>query len=269
MSVQKFIEDNKSFQDRGWIHFASDPKLLEWVSLSLPAATSCVTDPEYQQWLRHGDTWFVGVNALNNDLNGKVTGGVNLSGKAVDFIQSQLSRKFVWDRAQVSVCYPGYPARTDEESESSFNYRLRRDAAHVDGLLREGPQQRRFLREHHAFIMGIPMQEVPATAAPVVVWEGSHHLVREAFQNIYQGHPPDTWKDIDVTQAYTELRKTIFSRCTRLELPARPGECYLIHRLALHGMAPWRAATRGYESGRMICYFRPELPAPSDWLSLP
>ena len=91
------------------------------------------------------------------------------------------------DKAQISVVYPGYPCAMEGESAAAFNYRQRRDAAHVDGLLPEGPERRRHLREPHGFVLGLPLTQSSETASPMVVWEGSHKIMREAFQKALQG----------------------------------------------------------------------------------
>jgi len=43
-------------------------------------------------------------------------------------------------------------------------------------------------------------------------------------------------------------------------LPAAPGQAYLLHRLALHGVAPWADGAEASADGRMVAYFRPILP---------
>ena len=63
------------------------------------------------------------------------------------------------------------------------------------------------------------------------------------------------------------MRKRIFDECERVEIIAAPGEAYIVHRLALHGVAPWRSAAVADPDGRVICYFRPETPAREDWLT--
>ena len=110
-------------------------------------------------------------------------------GAAVRFAETLAGGPFVWDRAQVSVCWPGYPQRGDGEGDASFAYRRNRDAAHVDGLLPVGPERRRFLREHHRFILGLPVGPADAAASPFVVWEGSHRIARTAFVDAYGSLP--------------------------------------------------------------------------------
>lgn len=261
------------FFEKGWRRFPYDAELADWVAHALPAARATVTAPEFAEWRRCQDTWFVGVNALPNDRTGRVDGGPPLSGAAIDFIHHDLGIADIqWDRAQVSVCYPGYPKPMEGESEANFAFRRDRDAAHVDGLRHVGEDRRRYLLERHGFILGIPLAEVGAGASPLVVWEGSHHVIRKAFEEVYDGVDPAEWPSIDITDVYKAARREIFGACRRVTVTAKPGEAYVVHRLALHGIAPWmegpeRAVTG--PDGRMIAYFRPETGRPGDWLYAP
>jgi hypothetical protein len=251
----------------GWHKLPRDPVLADWVAHTLPAARAVVAAPENSKWLRCGGTWFAGVNVLTNDATGAVPGGVPLTGLAVDFIRDVLGlHGFAWEPAQVSVCYPGYPRPMPQESEAAFNYRRRRDAAHLDGLIPEGPERRRHLREHHGFLIGIPMAETAAGASPFAIWEGSHEIIRAAFRDLFAGIPSERWGEIDATDAYQAARRRIFETCRRIEITAQPGEAYVVHRLALHGVAPWREGATAGPDGRMIVYFRPETGGPAEWL---
>ena len=257
----------ETFFEQGWCKFDHEPVLADWVEQTLPAARACVAASENAQWLRCGGTWFAGVNVLTNDATGMVPGGVVLGGRVVDFIHDELGLKdFDWEPGQVSVCYPGYPKPMVAESEAAFRYRLKRDAAHVDGLIPEGPERRRHLREHHGFLLGIPMVDAGAGAAPFVIWRGSHKLIRKAFNQRFEGLRPTEWGDVDVTELYQLTRRKIFETCERVELTARVGEAYLVHRLALHGVAPWASDAEASPDGRMIVYFRPEVGGPEGWL---
>lgn len=257
------------FLTRSWCQFEFDPRLMNWINSALPAARASVFDGDNKKWLRCGDTWFAGVNVLSNTNDGSVDSnpGVALKCAAVDFIEAELGLSgYVWDRAQISVCYPGYPQRMESETEAAFRFRRNRDAAHVDGLLPEGVNRRRFLREWHGFILAIPMLEYDVDASPFVVWEGSHELVRQAFQSFFQDKHPDEWCSADMTEVYHEVRQQIFNSCQRIEIVAKPGEAYLVHRLALHGVAPWKADQNSSCKERMICYFRPEVGGIERWL---
>jgi len=258
------------FFEKGWCRFQFDETLMQWIDHVLPCARETVAAEENSQWLRCGGTWFAGVNLLPNADDGSVCGSDPLQGEAIDFIRDTLGvAGFDWDRAQVSVCYPGYPQPMPDESEVAFGFRRDRDAAHVDGFLAEGPERLRHLREYHGFILGIPMVEFSPGASPFVVWEGSHEVIRETFIDQFQGVPAEHWGEMDITDLYHQVRRSIFSRCQRVEIYARPGEAYLVHRLALHGVAPWQTAASATPDGRMICYFRPETGDPRSWLLSP
>jgi hypothetical protein len=242
--------------------------VAHWVARTLPHAREAVRSLENAQWLRSGGTWFVGVNALPNDAYGGVPGGMPLAGAAVRFIRDILGfERTVFERGQVSVCNPGYPQPTEEETASAFAYRRDRAAAHLDGLHAEGPKRRRYFREPHSFLLGIPMVAASTDASPFVIWEGSHQILREALRGAFGDTPPERWSEIDVTDAYHAARRRIFAECPRVEVTAKPGEAYLVHRLALHGMARWGEGATAGPDGRMIVYFRPVLFGPEEWLN--
>ena len=126
------------------------------------------------------------------------------------------------------------------------------------------------LRERHGFILGIPLTATDPGAAPLVVWEGSHEVLRAALVEAFEGRPPADWPDLDVTEIYQATRRRIFETCPRVAIHARPGEAYLVHRLALHGVAPWAEGANGPPEGRMIAYFRPDAGMDAEaWLTAP
>ena len=231
----------------GYTVFDSDPRVLRWTDAAARAAARLDTTDR-----RHGGTWFVGVDALPNDPTGAID-GTPLAGpwpiRLTDL-----------HRAQVSIVYPGYPRQDPDESDAAHRYRRDRDAAHLDGLLPEGPEKRRHLREPHAWILGLPLDDT--AASPLVVWPGSQRIIRAAFEQLYAGQPPDRWGEIDATDAYTAARRAVFQTCTRTELPLKRGQSVLLHRHLIHGVAPW--AGQGAE--RAIAYFRP-LTTPQVWLA--
>lgn len=207
---------------------------------------------------------------MHNDELGRIGQSGRLAGHAMDFIYQQVARRgFSWDRAQLSVCYPGYPQPGEHESAAAFRYRRDYAAAHLDGLLPVGAARRRFLREYHRFILGVPLNEFNADASPLMVWEGSHHRIRETFRNAFDSVVPQRWGDEDVTDLYQAVRRRIFRECERVTVHARPGECYLLHRHCLHGMAAWGADACCDADGRMICYFRPHYAVIAKWLHAP
>ncbi|MEO1275531.1 MAG: hypothetical protein AAFV96_09110 [Pseudomonadota bacterium] len=198
-----------------------------------------------------------------------------MSGSVLSFVDDALGLGGIgFDRAQLSICYPGYPKPSAEESAAAFRFRRDRDAAHVDGLLRAPPARRRWLGETHGFILGIPLSAPVLGASPLVVWEGSHEIMRAGFREVFDGHAPEEWQSLDVTEAYAALRRRCFEECARVAVTAPPGTalggCYLVHRLALHGVAPWTAPA-GAEP-RAVAYLRPDpFPGrdPSWWLDHP
>lgn len=257
------------FLAKGWVLFPYEAQLAAWANAAFEVAEARVRDPAEARWLRCGGTWFVGVDSLPNDARGRVDGSGALSGAALEMAQA-IYGPLPMHRGQVSVIYPGYPKPYEDESESAFGYRLRRDAAHVDGLLPVGQARRRHLMERHAYILGLPLSECSADASPLTIWEGSHTRMRDVFARALSSTPQDAWDQIDLTEIYQTARREVFDTCPRVTVPAQPGEAYLVHRLALHGVAPWQDGATAPEAGRMIVYFRPEWDTPSDaWLSAP
>lgn len=258
-----------SLLSRGWAVFQQEAGVKAWVDAALPAALAASRDTAMRaHWLRHGGTWFAGVDALANDEAGRVGEGPPLTGVALDTAQA-LCGPLALHRAQLSVTYPGYPGRDAQESDAAHRYRLMRDAAHLDGLLPEGPDKRRHLREPHGYILGVALTGAGQGAAPLVVYEGSHHLMRAAFRAAFAGHAPATWGDLDVTEAYQAARRRCFAACARREIVLEAGQSVLVHRMALHGIAAWTEGATAGPDGRIMAYFRPVLPDIADWLSLP
>lgn len=223
-----------------------DPAVARWAQAARTAALQLDTSER-----RHGGTWFVGVDAMPNAADGSVDG---VPMPFADMCET-------WHAAQVSIVYSGYPKRDADEPEAAYSYRLKRDAAHMDGLLPEGPEKRRHLREPHGFVLGMALNE--ATASPLVVWEGSHVIMQAAFAAAYKGIAPAQYGDVDVTEVYQEARAEVFARCARLEIPTVVGEAVILHRHLIHGVAAWDGDAPA--EGRMIAYFRP-LTDPADWI---
>ena len=260
----------EALRERGWARFPFEEVVLAWAAMARAAALPRIADPgERQKWLTCEGTWFVGVDSLPNDARGAVPGGLPLPG-AARAAAAALYGDLPLHAAQISVTWPGYPRPRAGEGEAAFRYRLRRDAAHVDGLLPVGAERRRMLKERHAYILGLPLTSCGPGASPFVIWEGSHEVMRAAFATALDPLDEGEWADADLTGIYHSARREVFETCRRVEIPARPGEAYLVHRHALHGVAPWKEGAAAPAEGRMIAYFRPELPAGTRaWLALP
>jgi hypothetical protein len=242
----------------GWHRIGPTDGIKAWADAALPvakAALAAASDP-----LRCGGTWAVGLDVLPNDAEGRV-GGVDLPWGDLGLAPQPLHK------AQLSTIFAGYPQPSPEETATAYAFRLNRDAAHLDGLLPIGPDRQRMVKEPHAWILGLPLNV--SDDSPLVVWQGSHLILQAALREALAPHPPETWGDVDVTQAYTAARRRIFDTCPRIELPTRPGSATLLHRLTLHGVAPWAAGVPAPPEGRIIAYFRPLMASVQDWLLQP
>jgi hypothetical protein len=242
----------EALAEDGFVVFDWNAEAATWAEAAYKVALTVLAGDGER---RHDGTWFVGVDALPNAKDGSVS-GVPLRGPFLDHIK----RPEIWHAAQLSVVFPGYPRQDAGESDAAHRYRSRRDAAHVDGLLPEGPEKRRHLREPHGFILGLPLND--CAASPLVVWKGSHRLMQESFVRAFDGFAPEGWGDVDVTDVYQETRREVFDTCERVEIQAAPGQAILLDRHLLHGVAPWGTASGEM---RMIAYFRPMIRY-ADWL---
>lgn len=243
---------------RGWATCAVGQDASDWIAAARAAGLRALADPEMRaRWLQCEGTWFVGVDALPNGADG------SLDGVPLPLAVAAILAPFgALHRAQLSVVFPGYPRPRAGESAAAFSYRLRRDAAHVDGITAEGPDRRRNVTEPHGIILGLPLSGAAPGSSPLVVWEGSPAVMGAALRQAHEGTPE---RAVDVTEVYVAARRRVFETCRRVAIVAAPGEMVLLHRHALHGIAPW---TSGQEAEpRMIAYFRPLMPGGlENWL---
>lgn len=255
-----------AFHDKGWAVFEPEPAVLDWTTCARTDALRALRDPALAHWYQCEGTWFVGLDALANDAEGRVAGSEPLSGTAVDFATRHCGGWPVLHRAQVSGVFPGYPRPRQGETEAGFRYRLNRDSAHVDGVLGQGQPKRRFVEEPHAFILGLPLTHADDKAAPLVVWEGSHQIMQTAFRRAFNAAGGVSLPALDVTEIYQAARREAFERCRRVILHAPPGGAILLHRMLLHGVAPWQEGAQAAPEGRLNAYFRPPMPGgPKAW----
>jgi hypothetical protein len=248
-----------AFFEKGWQVFPPEPTVTAWAAAARQNALRALADPALAEWYQCEGTWFVGLDALDNNSAGRVADSAPLSGAAVDFVSVFCGGWPALHRGQVSGVFPGYPRPRAGETGAGFRYRLKRDAAHVDGVIGVGTPKRRFVQEPHAFILGLPLTEADPDAAPLVVWEGSHRIMQKAFQAAFAVAVGADPAEIDVTEIYQAARREVFDTCPRVPVHGPPGSAYVVHRLALHGVAPWVAGSKAAPEGRLIAYFRPPM----------
>jgi hypothetical protein len=243
----------------GYLTFGYSSDVATWAAAAYDRATHLLSDPVAKSaQMRHGDTWFVGVDTLDNAPDGSIA-NVPLIGPWQSHVP-----KLPLHRAQVSIVYAGYPQQDADESDANHRYRITRKAAHVDGLLPVGAARRRYPQELHAYILGLPLNDV--TTAPTVVWKGSHVVMQAALARAVGLQNPS---DVDVTDIYQTARREVFESCEMVPLHAKPGEAFLLHRFALHGTDVWDAQVGAQPAeGRMVAFFRPEVEQPDQWLAL-
>lgn len=244
-----------SVQEIGAMTYPATADTIRWASSARRFAQSISTDPDARtKHLRYQGTWFVGVDALPNDGAGCV-GGLPFKGPWATDLPADLPLH----PAQLSITYCGYPQQDPEQSAANHRYRIRRSAAHIDGLLPEGPDRRRYAREFHAYVLGVHLDAVPF--APTVYWAGSHVIMREALKKAVQGRDV---AQVDLTEPYQAARAQIFETCEKIALtPKQAGDAFLLDRFTLHGTEPWIGPL--VKEGRMIAFFRPCLPSAEDW----
>lgn len=247
-------------EQSGWALFAPEPATIAWAQKARGAGLRALRAPEFGDMYQCERTWFVGLDALPSGPDGDIDDSGPLRGAAVEAVRAQVGYLPALHRAQLSVVWPGYPRRREGESDAGFGYRRDRDAAHVDGVMGEGAPKRRFVREPHAFILGVTLTQTDPGAAPLVIWEGSHLIMARAFRAAFAGHAPDSLSAMDVTEIYQTARREVFDTCRRIPLHGPPGSISLVHRLTLHGVAPWAPGADAPDEGRMIAYFRPPMP---------
>ena len=239
----------------GWQLIDHHPAIADWAKAAHTLALATLRSRD-EEW-RCGGTWLVGVDALPNDASGAVPGAA-FPWDALPLVPEPLHQ------GQLSVIKPGYPQPSPSETAPTYNYRLNRDAAHLDGLLLQ-PNGARMMQEPHHWILGLPLNA--SDASPLVVWEGSHIVMRTALIRALADVPPDDWGSVDLNPVYQAARRDIFATCTRRLLPVLPGQATLLHRHTLHGVAPWEKGASAPAEGRIIAYFRPQMASVQDWLT--
>ena len=247
--------------EAGFKVFDHNPRTAAWAKAALNDARKIAADPAMCSFdnLRHGQTWFVGVDALPNAVDGSI-GGVPLDGPWQQFVPDLPQHS-----GQLSIIYAGYPQQDVGESDANHRYRSARAAAHVDGLLPVGPERRRFAQEYHAYILSVPLNDV--AEAPTVVWRGSQRIMQQALRGAIGDADP---AQVDITEVYQAARRQVFETCEQVPLRLKVGQSALLHPFVLHGTQAWGDASDPTGEGRMIAFFRPECAGgAAQWLATP
>ena len=257
-----------SFYELGWRFFPEDKHMFEWANHAKRWVKKKLSKGQYtDSQLRCAGTWFVGVNFLENNSIGEL-GDVDFYSRPIMEVMTEFGNYVSgWDQGQVSICYPGYPKKMSDESEAAFKYRKQMFGAHVDGILPMGKNRRRYFKEAHAFVLGIPLSSFNKDAAPLVVWEKSHLIVRSMIWKKLKDFEVRTWSDIDITETYHEARRLVFRVCKPKIIWAPVGSGFIVHRHTLHGIKPWASGGVSEDCGRMIAYFRPMFTKNEYWAS--
>ena len=269
----------ENFKKKGWSFLTKGPRYSDWLEAALNNILNNfqVSSIDKNQ-LRSGQTWFVGMNFLKNTSDGSL-GKISFD----QVLLSQIEQKFgvsvdYWDRGQVSINWEGYPKKDIFETDLSYRYRLKYFASHVDGLIPVGVKKRRYLKEPHAFVLGLPVLNNFIHSAPLVVWEGSHLIIRSMFNSIFREVEDTELENIDVTDFYKDARRQIFSSCTPRRIFSTDFQPYILDRHLLHGVAPWISSKKSQTNtdwksvkldpldGRIIIYFRPYFKNLRNWI---
>ena len=197
---------------RGWCRFAEDAAVRAWAEAALPAARVAMHDPAQAHWWQCEDTWFVGVDALDNDARGAVAGGPSLCGAPVSVISEMFGvacprctrHRFRW-------CGKGIPSRARARVR-------RRSAIACAGTRRmwmafapKGAARRRRIAEPHMFILGLPLTGCRAGGLPR--WCFGKAVTRSCapvFATALADHKAEDWGQVDITEAYVAARREVF-----------------------------------------------------------
>lgn len=132
----------------GYAVFPHDPRVADWARAACEVGYDVLRGDGER---RHGNTWFVGVDALPNAPDGSVA-GVPLAGEWLHHVKAPAT----WHAAQLSVVFRGYPWQDPTESDAAHRFRRNRDEAYVDGLLPEGAQSGVICANRMGFLWACP-----------------------------------------------------------------------------------------------------------------
>ena len=265
-----------AFHARGWVRLGWDRPDGGLGGKAASGPTMALTQASEGAEFRCDGAWFPGDQyrwPTAQTAARRSLGVPPLGGAPLRFLAEALGfAGLAFDRAQLSVCFPGYPRQGARGDRGRLRLSLAsatppmstgcgaRCRARADG------GSRRPTASSSACRWWRPIRPRARSRSGRARTRSCAAPSREAFA----GAPPERWREIDVTEAYQEARQRCFETCARVPLPARRGESTIVHRLALHGVAPWTAPANA--PPRAIAYFRPDpFPgaAPDWWLTRP
>jgi len=104
------------FGTTGWRRFKANDEIKKWANVARKFASGAAQNPDLKEkWLQCEGTWYVGVDVLPSDENGRFD-GFALAGPVSDLIQSVATKPL--HPAQVSIIYPGYPKPRQGETKA-------------------------------------------------------------------------------------------------------------------------------------------------------
>ena len=236
--------DTRSFFERGWVRFPFDPEIATWVGAARAPAVQTLDDPELRRlWLRCGGTWFAGVNALPNTADGALPEHAvpPLGGRAIEFIARHLGlvRIRMGQGAGLDLFSRlSATLRRGKRGRIWFSIAPRRCACRRVAPVRSGPPKN---TQRNPWVH--PWPSADRCTRQRCADGGLRRLATKScagrFQNAWRVSRRGTGRRKMWTEAYVSARRQCFERCPRVTIPARLGEVYLVHRLCLHGVAPW------------------------------
>ena len=134
------------FATLGWERFGHDPALESWARTANGFAEKAMQDAAHAQWWDCEDTWFIGVDALENDETGRLPEGTGLPGWLMSDLYKSYGR-YPLHKAQISVIRPGYPKPRSGESEAAF---VARRAEELEALIRKFNADAKIIRTQHS-----------------------------------------------------------------------------------------------------------------------